>query len=164
MKRKIRRVIVTLIGMFSGKRMVDGRVVYGPSLNNLATETWQTNTSRDRVAMNHILSNVVHAVHLRRHGTQNNSFVISKVRNQSSVHVRRKHVGDYSTHGITAEVLEDANCVFNRLKKKWRCIILEINGDINKTDRAARVSKHRVNVGESPVSRLISSPGNRFCA
>ena len=106
--------------MFSGKRVVDGRAVYGPSLNNLAAETWQTNTSRDRDAMNRVLSNVVHPVHVRRHDTQNDSFVISKVRNQPSVHVRRKHVGDCCTHGITAEVLEDADCVFDRFKKQWR--------------------------------------------
>ena len=65
---------MTLVGMFSGKRMVDGWIVYRPSLNNLATESWQTNTSRDRVAMDHVLSNVVHPVHVRWHGTQNNPF------------------------------------------------------------------------------------------
>ena len=69
LKRKIRRMIVTLIGMFSGKRVVDGWVVYRPSLNNLAAETWQTNTSRDRAAMNHVLSNTAHPVHVRWHNT-----------------------------------------------------------------------------------------------
>ena len=58
-----------MIGMFSGKRVVDGRVVYRPSLTNLAAETWQTNTSRDRAAMNHVLSNMVHPVHVRWHDT-----------------------------------------------------------------------------------------------
>ena len=126
--------------MFSGKRMVDGWVVYGPSLNNLAAETWQTNTSRARVAMNHVLSNVVHPVHVRRHGTQNDSFVISKVRNQSSVHVRRKHVGDYFTHGITAEVLENADRVFDRFEEQWRRVILEINCGTVETDDANKVT------------------------
>ena len=113
-------MIVPLIGMFSGKRVVDGWVVYRSSLNNLAAETWQTNTSRDRAAMHHILDNTVHPVHVRWHNTQNNALVIPKVCNQPSVHVSRKHAGHYFTHGITAEVLEDADCVFNGLEKKWR--------------------------------------------
>ena len=127
--------------MFSGKRVVDGWVVYRPSLYNLAAETRQTNTSRDRVPVNHILSNVVHPVHVRRHDTQNDAFVISKACNQSSVHIRRKHVGDDFTHGITAEVLKDAYCVFDRLEKQWRRIILEINGDTEETDDANEVDR-----------------------
>ena len=113
-------MIVALIGMFSGKRVVDGWAVYRPSLNNLAAGTWQTNTSRDRVAMNHILSLTVYPVHVRWHNTQNNALVIPKVCNQPSAHVSRKHVGHYFTHGIAAGVLEDAGCVVNGLEKKWR--------------------------------------------
>ena len=58
-------MIVTLIGMFSGKRVVDGGIVDRPPFDNLAAETWQTNTSRDRVAMDHILGYVIHPVHVR---------------------------------------------------------------------------------------------------
>ena len=113
-------MIVTLIGMFSGKRVVGGWVVYRPSLNNLAAETWQTNTSRDRAAMNHILSNTVHSVHVWWHNTQNNTLAIPKVCNQPSVHVSRKHAGHYFTHGITAEVLETWIAYSMALRKKWR--------------------------------------------
>ena len=93
--------------------------------------------------MDHILSNVVHPVHVRRHSTQNDALVISKVCDQPSAHVRREHVGDYFTHGISAEVLENADCVFDRFEKQWRRITLEINcgtvetDDVNKVNRAA---------------------------
>ena len=91
--------------------------------------------------MNHVLSNVVHPVHVRRHDTQNDAFVISKVCDQSSVHVRREHVGDDFTHRIAAEVLEDANSLFDRFEKQWRRIILEINGDTEETDDANEVDR-----------------------
>ena len=84
--------------------------------------------------MNHVLSNVVHPVHVRRHGTQNDASVISKVSDQSSAHVRRKHVGDDLTHRIATEVLEDASSVFDRFEKQWRRIVLEINCDTVETD------------------------------
>ena len=54
LERKIRRVIVALIRMFSGKRVVDGRIADWPPFNDLATEAGQANTSRDCIAMNHV--------------------------------------------------------------------------------------------------------------
>ena len=152
LKRKIRRMIVTLIGMFSGKRVVDGWIVDRSPFANLAAETWQTNTSRDRAAMDHIFSYVIHPVHVRRHGTQNDPLCVSKIGDQSSVHVDRKHIRHNFTHSIAAEVLKDADGVLQCLKEKWRGIASEINSDTeatndgNKVVRVARVTKHRVNV------------------
>ena len=40
LKRKVRRMIVSLIGMFSGKRVVDGGIADRPPFDHLAAETW----------------------------------------------------------------------------------------------------------------------------
>ena len=79
-------------------------------------------------------------MHVRRHGTQNDAVVISKVCDQSSAHVRREHAGDDFTHRIAAEVLEDANSVFGRFEKQWRRIALEINRGTAETDDVNKVN------------------------
>ena len=117
-------MIVTLVGMFSGKRVVDGGIVDRPPFGNLAAETWQTDTSRDRVAMDHIFGCVVHPVYVRRHGTQNNAFRVPKIGDEPSVHVRREHVRHNFAHSVAAKVLKDAHVLKCR-KEKWRGIILE---------------------------------------
>ena len=59
-----------------------------------------------------IFSYVIHPVHVRRHhGTQNDSFGVPKIGDQSSVHIGRKHIRHKFTHSIAAEVLKDADGV-----------------------------------------------------
>ena len=104
-------MVVTLVRMLRGKRVVDGRIVDWSPFNDLATEAGQANTSRDCIAINHVFGNMVHPMHVRRHGTEKDAFRITKISNKPSVHVSRKHVGHNFAHGVAAEVLEHAYSV-----------------------------------------------------
>ena len=145
-------MVVTLVRVLCGKRMIDGGIVDWSSFDNLATEAWKANTGRYRIPMNHVFGNVVHPVHVRRHDTENDAFVVTKIGNQSSVHVRRKHVGHNFAHSVAAKVLKDAYRVFQRLKEEGRRIVLKRDcdtveaHDANEVNRVARVPKYRINV------------------
>ena len=120
-------MVVTLVRMLCGKRVVDGRIVDRPPFNDLATEAGQANTSRDRIAVNHVLGNMVHPMYVRRHDTENDAFGVTKNCNKSGVHVSRKHAGHDFAHDVAAEVLEYADSVFKCLKEKRRRVVLERN-------------------------------------
>ena len=111
--------------MLSGKRVVDGGIVDRPPFYNIATEAWQTNTSRYRIPMNHVFGNMIHPMHVRRHDTHNDAFGVPKIGNKPSVHVRRKHARHNFAHRVAAKILKDAHGVFKCLKVKWRGVVLE---------------------------------------
>ena len=117
---KIRRMVVTLVRMLSGKRVVDGRIVDWPPFYNFATEAWQTNTSRHRIPMNHVFGNVIYPMHVRRHDTQNGVFGVTKIGNKPSAHVRRKHVRHNFAHSVSGKILKGACSALKCLKKKRR--------------------------------------------
>ena len=118
LQREIRQMVVAMVRMLCGERVVDGKIVDWPPFNKVATEAWQTNTSRYRIPMNHVLGNMVHPMHVRRHGTENDAFVVTKIRNKSCVHVSRKHIGHNFAYCVAAEVLEHACSVFKCALRK----------------------------------------------
>ena len=108
LQREIRRLVVTLVRMLSNKRVVDGRIVDWLPFKNFATEAWQTNTSRYCIPMNHAFGNMVRPMHVRRYGTENDAFGVTKIGNKPSVHVSWKHIRHNFSHSVAAKILKHA--------------------------------------------------------
>ena len=137
-------MVVTFVRMLCGKRaVVDGRIAdWSPFyFYKFATEARQANTSRYRIPMNHVLGNMVHPMHVRRHGTENGAFGVTKIGNKPSVHVSRKHIGHNFSHGgVAAEVLKHAYSVFKCVEEKRCRVVLERSRGTVEADDANKVN------------------------